>query len=78
MLFRTIFFIVLVLDCNIYCLGKGNIIILNGPPCAGKSTTATELQKLLPGSQIIRLDEIQKEPIIELGIKFGLFTPENL
>lgn len=59
------------------CLAHGRIVLLNGPPCVGKSTTALELQKLLPGSEIINFDEVQKEAIIELGIKFGLFTAEN-
>lgn len=78
MTYRSFFFILMVLSCNIFCYAEGNIVILNGPPCAGKSTTATELQKLVPGSQIIRLDAVLKEAIIKLGIKFGLFTVDNL
>lgn len=72
-----LFLLILTLSHTIFCLDNGKIIILNGPPCAGKTTMATELQKRLEGSRIVRLDDIQKEAIIELGTKFGLFTCEN-
>lgn len=70
-------FIVLVLCNTIICLANGNIVILNGHPCVGKSTTATELQKLIPGSEIVRFDEVLKDASFEFGVKLGLFTHEN-
>ena len=63
-----------------YCFAifaDGKIIILNGPPCVGKSTTATELQKLIPESEIVRLDEELIEASHGFGIKLGLFTYQN-
>jgi len=60
-----------------YCFADGKIIILNGPPCVGKSTTATELQKLIPESEIVRLDEVLIEASLDFGIKLGLFTHQN-